>query len=63
MTIQDLGYNEALEQFRSEQNLDSFEIGRVVSEHKERFIVKTPTKEYDSELIGNLRFTAEHKST
>lgn len=61
MTIQDLGYNKALEQFRVEQNLDSFEIGRVISEHKERYIVKTPTKELDSELIGNLRFTAESR--
>lgn len=61
MTIQDLGYNKVLEQFRIEQNLDSFEIGRVISEHKERYIVKTPTKELDSELIGNLRFTAESR--
>ncbi|MGB5817956.1 MAG: ribosome small subunit-dependent GTPase A [Saonia sp.] len=58
MTIQDLGYNKALEQFKIEQNLDAFEVGRVISEHKERYTVKTPSKEFDSELIGNLRFTA-----
>jgi len=61
MTIKDLGYNENLEKYRTEQNLDSFEIGRVVSEHKERYVVKTAMYEYDSELIGNLRFTSESR--
>ncbi len=61
MTLQDLGYTEALEKFRSEQNLDSFEVGRIVSEHKERYVIKTPKNDYDAELIGNLRFTAESR--
>ncbi len=61
MTIEELGYNRSLEKFRKEQNLDSFETGRVISEHKERYVVKTPQKEFDSELIGNLRFTAESR--
>ena len=62
MTYQDLGYNDTLERYRIEENLDSFEVGRVISEHKERYVVKTPENEYDSELIGNLRFTAESRS-
>lgn len=61
MTIEELGYNRSLEKFRKERNLDSFETGRVISEHKERYVVKTPQKEVDSELIGNLRFTAESR--
>ncbi len=61
MTYEDLGYTDTLEKYRAEQNLDSFEIGRVVAEHKERYVVKTPLNEYDSELIGNLRFTAESR--
>lgn len=61
MTNQDLGYNENLEKHRIEEKLDSFEIGRVISEHKERYTVKTPSNEFDSELIGNLRFTAESR--
>jgi ribosome biogenesis GTPase / thiamine phosphate phosphatase len=61
MTYQDLGLNKSLENYRAEQNLDSFEIGRVISEHKERYVVKTPSNEFDSELIGNLRFTAESR--
>ncbi len=62
MTFQDLGYNDTLESYRIEENLDSFEVGRVIAEHKERYVVKTPEEEYDSELIGNLRFTAESRS-
>jgi len=62
MTIKELGYNETLEKYRIEQNLSSFEVGRVIAEHKERYVVKTPQNEFDSELIGNLRFTAESRN-
>lgn len=61
MNYEDLGYNKSLENYRIEHNLNSFEVGRVTSEHKERYIVKTPSNEFDSELIGNLRFTAESR--
>lgn len=61
MTIEDLGYNEALENYRADHHLASFEIGRVVAEHKARYAVKTAEGEYDAELIGNLRFTAENR--
>jgi len=61
MTYQELGYKDIFESYRIAQNLDSFEIGRVISEHKERYVVKTPVKEFDSELLGNLRFTAESR--
>jgi len=61
MTIEDLGYNSELEKYRKELKLDSFEMGRVISEHKDRYVVKTKNTEYDAELIGNLRFTAESK--
>lgn len=62
MTYQQLGYNNKLESYRIEENLDSFEVGRVIAEHKERYVVKTPEGEFDSELVGNLRFTAESRS-
>jgi len=61
MTLKDLGYNSTLEKYRSEQSLGSFEIGRVILEHKERYVVKTPENEFDAELIGNLRFNAESR--
>ncbi len=58
MNLQDLGYNSTLEQYRIEQGLDAFEVGRVILEHKERYVVKNPDAEFDAELIGNLRFSA-----
>lgn len=58
MTLYDLGYNEKLKEYRTENSLDSFEVGRIISEHKERYVVHTETNSFDAELIGNLRFTA-----
>ncbi len=62
MALVDLGYDEAFEQSRVEKNLASFEVGRVVSEHKERYEVKTEDKELEAEIIGNLRFTAQSRA-
>ncbi|MCD6116296.1 ribosome small subunit-dependent GTPase A [bacterium] len=62
MTLEDLGYNLELKNYRKDQNLDSFGVARVISEHKERYIVKTTEKEYDGEIIGNLRFSAQNRS-
>lgn len=61
MTLEDLGYNADLENYRKNQNLDSFVVGRVISEHKERYIVKTAENEYDAEIIGKLRFSAHNR--
>lgn len=59
MTLEILGYNETLRRYREEQNLETFDVGRVISQHKERYAVRTEMGEYDSELLGNLRYTAE----
>lgn len=61
MTINHLGFNKQLEIYRQEHQLDSFEVARVVSEHKDRYTIKTVSNELEAELIGNLRFTAESK--
>ena len=62
MGIEDLGYNGDLENYRIKHNLDSFGVGRVISEHKERYTVKSDTDEFEAEVIGNLRFTARDRS-
>ncbi len=62
MTLEDLGYNIVLANYRKDQSLDPFEVGRVISEHKERYIVKTAENEYDAEIVGNLRFSAQKRS-
>ncbi len=61
MDYQHLGYTDSLEKYRNEQGLEGFEIGRVMLEHKERYVVQTPTTEYDAELVGILRFTARDR--
>ena len=62
MTLEDLGYRIGLEHYRKENNLISFGIGRVISEHKERYVVKTDEGEYEGEVIGNLRYRANDRS-
>ncbi len=61
MTLDDLGYNKTLKANRIKENLDAFEVGRVILEHKERYVVKTSEYEYEAELIGNLRFKSESR--
>lgn len=61
MKLEDLGYNDKLEKLRSENDFHDFEMGRVISEHKERYIVKTVNGESEAEITGNLRFTAKSR--
>jgi ribosome biogenesis GTPase len=56
-----LGYNEDLEKFKIENNLHDFETGRVTQEHKERYIVRTDKNEYEAEITGNMRFSADSR--
>lgn len=59
MTLEDLGYNDKLEKLRNENNLEEFEIGRVISEHKERYVVKNDKGEFEAEITGHLRFSSK----
>ncbi len=61
MNLEDLGYNDKIEKLRIESCLEEFEIGRVVSEHKERYIVQTTAGGFEAEITGNLRFTAKSR--
>ncbi len=61
MKLEDLGYNNNFERFRAEQKLDDFEIGRISSEHRERYIVITQKGEFEAEITGNLRYTARNR--
>lgn len=62
MTLEELGYAIELENYRIENNLVHFGISRVITEHKERYIVKNEAGDFEAELIGNLRFTATDRS-
>jgi ribosome biogenesis GTPase / thiamine phosphate phosphatase len=59
MRLEDLGYNNNLEKFTIVNNLNTFEIGRVIAEHKERYIIRTDKGEFEAEITGNIRFTAK----
>ncbi|WP_350285778.1 ribosome small subunit-dependent GTPase A [uncultured Croceitalea sp.] len=61
MTLAQLGYTNDLEAYRKTHQLNAFDVGRVIAEHKDRYVVRTPTAVFDAELIGNLRFTAENR--
>ena len=62
MKLEELGYTIALENYRVENKLDNFEVARVITEHKERYIVKNEEGDFEAELIGNLRFTTTDRS-
>ena len=61
MHLEDLGYNDSLKEFAKKQIPDTFETGRVIAEHKERYIVKTVKGDFESEITGNMRFTAKSR--
>jgi ribosome biogenesis GTPase / thiamine phosphate phosphatase len=61
MRLEELGHIDIFKEFLIEQKLDSFEIGRVIAEHKERYIVKTIKGEFEAEITGNMRFTAKNR--
>lgn len=58
MKLSDLGYNSKVEKHLIESNPQCHEIGRIISEHKERYVVKTEKGEFESEITGSMRFTA-----
>jgi len=61
MKLEEIGFNEGLEEFMRDNDLTGFEPGRVIAEHKERYIVRTLKGEYNAEITGNLRFTARSR--
>jgi ribosome biogenesis GTPase / thiamine phosphate phosphatase len=61
MSLEEIGYNAIFEKFRIDNNLLNFDIGRIISEHKERYIVKTKNNEFDAEITGHMRFTAKSR--
>lgn len=58
MTLEQLGYPPSLDHYRVEHHLDQFETGRIIEEHKERYLVATARGEYEAEITGHLRFSA-----
>lgn len=61
MNLKELGYTDLIEETRKELQLEQFGIGRIVAEHKERYIVRTADGEHEAEITGNMRFTAQSR--
>ena len=57
-----LGYTEEMERYRLENGYKELDVGRVILEHKERYIVLSHEQEYEAEILGQLRFNAEKRS-
>ena len=62
MTLTDLGLTDEIASYIKDNNLSDFAIGRVTQEHRDRYIVSTGEKEFDAEITGNLRFTANTRA-
>ena len=58
MKLIDFGFNDELEKLRNQADYRDFEVGRITSEHKERYTVFSEKGEFEAEITGNLRFSA-----
>jgi len=61
MKLEHFGYNNSIEKLRIQHNLLDFGIGRIIAEHKERYMVKMENGEFEAEITGNLRYTANSR--
>lgn len=62
ISLENLGYTNEMKVYRREHQLEDFDVGRVLSEHKDRYVVQARSGAYEAELIGNLRFTAQTRA-
>ncbi len=61
MSLEDYGFSDDMRIYIEENGLGAYEPGRVLAEHKERYIVVTENGEYEAEITGNMRFGAESR--
>jgi ribosome biogenesis GTPase len=62
MNLLDLGLTKKLSTYLKENKLSDFSIGRVTQEHRERYVVSDGNNEYEAEITGNLRFSANSRN-
>jgi len=61
MRLESYGCDAGIEAARKERGLQEFAIGRVVAEHRERYVVATESDDIEAEVSGNLRFLAKNR--
>lgn len=59
MKLAEFGYNEKIQKLIKEFNLTESDVGRIISEHKERYIVATSEGKKEAEITGNIRYSAK----
>lgn len=62
MDLFEQGFTNEMQNFQHQHGLEDFQVARVILEHKERYIVSCAGNEYEAELLGALRFSAESRS-
>jgi ribosome biogenesis GTPase / thiamine phosphate phosphatase len=62
MTLKDLGLTDEITTYIKDNLLSDFSVGRVTQEHRERYIVSNGENEFDAEITGNLRFSANSRT-
>ena len=60
--LKTLGFTEHIININKEYSTDQSQLARVVTVHKDRYIVRMPEGIYNAEIMGNLRYTAQHAS-
>jgi ribosome biogenesis GTPase len=61
MKLKHFGYNHYIKTQKTTYHSEDFDIGRVISEHKERYIVSTEKGDLNAEITGHLRYTAHSR--
>jgi ribosome biogenesis GTPase len=61
MKLEELGYCESIHDYRIQYGWETFDVGRICSEHRERYRVICEKGEYEAEVVGNLRFSAKER--
>ncbi len=59
--LKDLGLSNKVISYLEENSLSDLSVGRVTQEHRERYIVSDGQQEYEAEITGNLRFSANSR--
>jgi ribosome biogenesis GTPase len=62
MNLLDLGLTNELTAYLKDNKLSNFPVGRVTQEHRERYVVSEGDNEYDAEITGNLRYSANSRA-
>ncbi|HBC78187.1 MAG TPA: ribosome small subunit-dependent GTPase A [Bacteroidales bacterium] len=62
MNLYDIGFTEDLSDFVKDTVPSNFSIARVTQEHRERYVVSDGNNEFEAEITGNLRFSANSRA-